>query len=130
MAGAGARGRGSSSGRPDRMPRVNELLREVLAEAIERISDADDRLALVTVTAVRCDTDLRHALVYLSELTPEAALVLDEHRKRLQASLAGQVRLRRTPLLAFAADPAIEAGRRVEDALRRVLPPPGRGQSS
>jgi ribosome-binding factor A len=104
------------------MPRVNELLREVLAEAIERISDSDERLGLLTVTGVHCDADFSRAVVYLADLSPKAAVVLEEHRRRLQAIVASEVRIRRTPLLRFAADPGVQAGRRVEDVLRRVLP--------
>ena len=37
------------------MARVNQLLREVLAEEIELVAAADSRLELVTVTAVACD---------------------------------------------------------------------------
>ena len=35
-----------------RTARVNEVLREVIADAIERMADSDERLRLVTVTAV------------------------------------------------------------------------------
>ena len=38
-----------------RTARVNELLREVLADALERAADADERLRLVTVTSVDAD---------------------------------------------------------------------------
>ena len=51
-----------------RSARVNEILREVLADALERLADTDDRLGLLTVTGVDCDPDLRHALVLFSSL--------------------------------------------------------------
>ncbi|MGH9179153.1 MAG: ribosome-binding factor A [Acidimicrobiales bacterium] len=101
-----------------RMARVNELVREVVAEEIERLSDGDDRLAMLTVTAVDVDPDLRHAKVLLSSLPPGAEEALDEHRVRIQAAINRQARLKRTPQLSFAADPAVESGRRVEDILR------------
>ena len=106
------------SRRYPRIARVNELVREVVAEELERISDADDRLALVTITAVSVDRDLRHARVLLSSLPPDAEEALEEHRVRLQAAINRQARLKRTPQLSFAADPAVESGRRVEDILR------------
>ncbi len=53
--------------------RVNQVLRQVLAEELERLADADERLRLVTVTAVDTAPDLRHATVYLSSLSDEAA---------------------------------------------------------
>lgn len=101
-----------------RTARVNALLREVVADALERISDGDDRLRLLTVTGVEVDPDLRHARVFLASLPDAAAEALDEHRKDLQAVIAGQVRLKRTPLLEFAADPAVAAAERVEQVLR------------
>lgn len=103
-----------------RTARVNEVLREVLAETIERLADTDDRLALVTVTAVTSDPDLRHASVLFATLDEPAHAALAEHRPRLQAAVAGEVRLRRTPKLAFAVDPAVSTGDRIEEILRRL----------
>ncbi len=49
-----------------RMVRVNEVVREVVADELERLSDP--RLGLVTVTGVEVSNDLRHATVYYSAL--------------------------------------------------------------
>jgi len=114
--------RGGAHGYP-RTARINELLREVLADALERLSDADDAVGLLTVTGVECSSDLRHAVVYLSSMTEAAAEVLDEHRLQLQSEIASQVRLKRTPRLSFAIDPAVVHGAMVDDALRRLAPP-------
>lgn len=103
-----------------RSARLNVLLREILATEIERISDGDDRLGMLTITEVVCANDLKTALVYCSSLPPLAADALGEHRKALQAVLGRQIRTKRTPTLSFAADPAIEAGERIEAALRRA----------
>ena len=100
--------------------RVNQVLREVLAEEIERLADADERLRLVTVTAVDTAPDLRHATVYLSSLTEESAAALAGRRIRLQQTVARQIRLKRTPQLGFEEDPAVSAGNRVDEALRRI----------
>ena len=109
----GARGR-----RYPRMARVNEVVREVVAEEIERLADGDDRLGLITVTGVDVDGDLRRAKVLLSSLAPAAEEALEEHRVRIQSAISRQVRLKRTPQLSFAVDPAVESGKRVEDILR------------
>lgn len=106
-----------------RTARINESLREVLAEALERMEDLDERLGLLTITAVDCDPDLRHAVVYLSSLDGQEAEALAEARVRLQAAISSQVRLKRTPQLRFEADPAVAAGRRVEEILRTIAPP-------
>jgi ribosome-binding factor A len=107
---------------------VNEILREVLADTLERMTDNDERMEFLTVTAVACEPDLRHAVVLFASLSPEAAEALEETRPRLQAAISAQVRLKRTPLLSFAADPAVASGQRVEDILRSLGPfEPGHG---
>jgi ribosome-binding factor A len=103
-----------------RSARVNEVLREVLAEAIERLADTDDRLALLTVTAVAADPDLARARVLFASLSDDASTALGESRARLQAVVADQVRLKRTPQLAFTVDPAVTTGERVEEILRHL----------
>ena len=96
------------------------MLREVVADALERISDVDDRLLLVTVTAVDTAPDLRQATVYLSSLSDDTAAALVELRVELQRSIGRQVRLKRTPLLKFAPDPGVAHGARVEQILRQL----------
>jgi len=101
-----------------RTARVNELVREVVAEELERIDD--ERLELVTVTGVDVEPDLRRAVVWFTSLTESVDEVLAEHRVRLQAAIGRQVRMKRTPELTFRPDPAISTGRRVEDILRQL----------
>jgi ribosome-binding factor A len=100
--------------------RVNQVLRQVLAEELERLADADERLRLVTVTSVDTSPDLRTATVYLSSLSEEAADALAERRPQLQGAVGRQTRMKRTPLLTFSADPAVIEGTRVEEALARI----------
>ncbi len=93
---------------------------QVLGDALERLRDDDERLALLTVTGVDVEPDLRHATVFMASL-PEGALpALEARRGDLQAAIAREVRLKRTPTLRFVADPAVAAGQRVEEALRRA----------
>lgn len=98
--------------------RVNELLREVLAEELERLEDDDERLGMLTITGVESDPDLRHATVFLSSLPEGAEEALAEHRPRLQAAIGRQARLKRTPQLSFAVDPGVRQGEIVEEILR------------
>jgi ribosome-binding factor A len=114
--------------RPGRLDRVNHAVQEVVADELEVI--ADERLGLVTVTGVRVDPDMRHAVVWFSSpnlvglVRPGSrpddvvAAILGEHRIRLQKAIARQLRLKRTPELGFRPDPAIVAGTRVEEILR------------
>jgi ribosome-binding factor A len=110
-----------SGARYARSLRVNQVLRQVVAEEIERLADADERLRLVTVTAVDCSPDLRQATVYLSSISDDAAEALEERRLALQSCVGREVRMKRTPRLAFAADPAIVSGEAVESVLRRLV---------
>ena len=97
--------------------RVNQVLRQVVAEELERLADADE-LPMVTVTSVDVAPDLRTAVIYLASLSEETAVVLEERRKHLQKLIGLQMTIKRTPRLTFQADPAIVAGSRVEELLR------------
>ena len=133
-----SRGGGRRSGRAERAvggapryprsARVNNLLREVLADALQRLSAADDRLSLLTITDVQCDPDLHAATLLFASLDDEQREALADARVRLQAEVARQVRLKRTPLLSFAADPAIATGNRIEDILRGLDHPEASGE--
>ncbi len=100
--------------------RVNQVLRQVVAEELERLADADERLRLVTVTSVDTAPDLRKATVYLSTLSEEAAAALEDRRAQVQRAVARQTQLKRTPQLSFVQDPAVVAGGRVDEVLRRL----------
>lgn len=99
-----------------RTARVNEVLREVVADELRRLND--EPLELVTVTGVDADPDLRHATVWLSSLDEALEAALAVQRVRLQGAIAAQLRLKRTPELAFRPDPGIASGARVEEILR------------
>ena len=103
-----------------RTARINELLREVLAEELERFADTDERLRLPTVTGVEITTDLSSAKVYMSSVDETVLEALSEHRAHLQRSIGRQVRMKRTPKLQFMRDPAVAEGERVEEILRRL----------
>jgi len=108
-----------------RTARLNKLLQEVLADELERLSGDDDRLRLATITAVVVDPDLRHAKVLFDPglepgVTNEVAEALAEQRVRLQAAVARQVRLKRTPQLSFLSDSGVTTGSRVEEILREI----------
>jgi ribosome-binding factor A len=94
----------------DRMRRVNESLRAVLAEAVGELKDP--RIGFITVTGVKTSPDLRHAKVFVS--------VLGSERKRTD-SLAGELRLKRTPQLTFQYDPSVEEGVRMSKLIDELV---------
>jgi ribosome-binding factor A len=112
-----------------RRVRLNELLREVVGEELMRI--ADERLELVSVTAVDVDNDLNRAIVYFDSLAGEAGdadvlEALGEHRRALQRAIGRQIHARKTPVLEFRPDDVIRSAERIERILRE-LPPTSEG---
>jgi ribosome-binding factor A len=111
---------------PERMRRVNESIRQVLAEAVGELKDP--RIGLVTVTAVRTSPDLRHATVYVSVLGSDrkrdrTLAGLEAAHGPLQGRLARELRLKRTPQLAFEYDPSVERGVRMTKLIDELAPP-------
>ncbi len=109
-----------------RTARLNELLREILAEELASIDD--ERLDLLTITAVDIDGDLRNAIVFYDSLQGEegdAEILegLDDNRWRLKGAIARQARIKRTPELTFSPDLAVRSGARIEELLSTVVPP-------
>jgi ribosome-binding factor A len=109
----------------DRMRRVNAAVREVLSEAVGELKDP--RIGFVTITGVETTTDLRQAVVFVS--------VLGSERKReqsidglqaahglLQARIARELRLKRTPQLTFEYDPSVERGVRMTQLIDELAP--------
>lgn len=103
-----------------RTARVNELVREILGDELERIDDP--RLEMVSISEVEINQELTQAAVYFSSLRDdgdkEITEALGELRVRLQAAIGRQARMRRTPELRFVADPSIRTGWQVEQILR------------
>jgi ribosome-binding factor A len=109
----------------ERMRRVNESLREVLSESLGTLNDP--RIGLVTITGVQTSPDLRSARVFVS--------VLGSERKRseslaglraahgvLQARIGRELRLKRTPQLAFEYDPSVERGVKMSMLIDELAP--------
>ena len=112
-----------NKGGGDRMRKVNELLREVIADEVVALKDP--RIGFVTVTGVNTAPDLRHATVYYSvlgsgEAQEATADALVSAAARLQRAVGSQTRLKFTPVLEFAVDPAIESGDRIDQILREL----------
>jgi ribosome-binding factor A len=106
-----------------RTARLNELIRQIVAEELERIDD--EAIELATVVAVESEADLRSATVYVSALggpEDDAALVeaLGPYRVRLQTAINRQARFKRTPELTFAPDEVTRSANRIEQVLREL----------
>ena len=114
------------------MRRVNEAVRQVLSEAVPELKDP--RIGFVTVTGVETTSDLRHAKVFVSVLGSGRAqrdtlTALEAARPVLQGSIARELRLKRTPQLAFEYDRTVERGVRMTRLIDELAPddPDGAG---
>ena len=109
----------------DRMRRVNAAVLEVLAEAVGELRDP--RIGFVTVTGVETSRDLRHAQVFVSVLGSEAKREktlegLEAAHGVLQARIAQELKLKRTPQLTFKYDPTVERGVRMSQLIDELAP--------
>jgi ribosome-binding factor A len=107
------------------MRRVNESVRQVLSEAIGQLKDP--RIGFVTLTGVQTSPDLRHARVFVSVLGSERKRIatmagLQAAHTVLQARLASELRMKRTPQLAFEYDPSVERGVRMTKLIDELAP--------
>ena len=105
----------------ERMRRVNEAVREVLSARIAA-GLKDPRIGFVTVTAVETSSDLRHARVFVSVLGDEEERArtlagLESSHGVLQAGIARELRMKRTPTLEFVYDESIARGMRISELL-------------
>ena len=109
----------------DRMRRVNEALKQVLSESVGQLKDP--RIGFVTVTRVETSTDLRAARVFVSVLGSAAKqrrtlAGLAAAHGVLQSRVARELRLKRTPQLAFEYDPSVERGVRMSQLIDELAP--------
>jgi ribosome-binding factor A len=101
----------------ERMRRINEVMRKVLGGAILRDLE-DPRIGFVTVTAVDTSPDLRSARVHVSVLGDEdereaTLAALRSSHGILQAAVAREIRMKRTPTLTFHYDEGPERAARL-----------------
>ena len=100
-----------------RMRRVNEAIREILADAITT-ELKDPRIGFVTVIEVDTSPDLRAARVYVSVLGSDeerenSLAGLRSSHGLLQSKIASGMRMKRTPTLTFEYDETVERGDRI-----------------
>ena len=107
------------SGAPDRLTRVNELIKREMSELITRYSIAPSPSMLVSVTEVRTSVDLRNATVSVSvfggdKIAQRMVLEnLNAARRDFQSAMARSLGFKHTPVLAFRIDKRVAAGDRV-----------------
>lgn len=106
-----------------RMRRVNEILREAVADEVLHLKDP--RIGFLTITGVDTAPDLRNATVYFSvlgddEQIAEAGVALESAASRIRIAVGAQVRLKYLPRFTFTVDPSIEYGTKMAALLRSI----------
>ena len=104
---------------------MNEAIRQILSDTIPTLKDP--RIGFVTVTGVQAASGYAHATVYISVLGTEGEQqrTLEGLRAAhgvLQAQVARELGTRRTPVLSFEYDPAIERGVRLTKLIDELVP--------
>ncbi len=108
-----------------RTERVNELLREEIADLL-RSELRDPRIGgLVSVTHVDVSPDLRKANAYVSVLGTEderrsTMAALEHARPFLRRELSRRVSLRNTPDVSFLSDTSMERAQEMTDLMRKA----------
>jgi ribosome-binding factor A len=107
------------------MRRVNAAVREVLSETVGELKDP--RIGFVTITGVDTSADLRAARVFVSVLgsarkREETLAGLGAAHGVLQARIASELRLKRTPQLTFEYDDSVERGVRMSHLIDELAP--------
>ncbi len=114
------------------MRRVDEAIRQVVGDAVAG-ELKDPRVGFTTVTDVRTSSDLRHARVYVSVLGASGGASNQAEREAtlaglrsahgfLQAQIAGELHLKRTPTLEFFYDNTTDRALRVEELIVQSAP--------
>lgn len=116
----GRRPAGNTTHKYPRTARLNESLREVIADELTRIDD--ERLDMVTITSIDVDPEMNRANVFFDSLLgedgdAEILEVLGSYRVRIQSSVGRQIRSKKTPILIFHPDESIRAADRIDQIL-------------
>ena len=98
----------------------------MLSDALPTLKDP--RIGFVTVTGVQATKDFAQATVFVSVLGTESEQErtlagLKAAHGVLQAHVARELRLRRTPVLSFEYDPTVERGVRLTKMIDELVAP-------
>ncbi len=111
----------------DRIVRVNELLKRVLADLMETLALNEENGCIISITRVECASNLKSAQVYVSilgakndEAEQRVIRRLIERKSEIQMLMSQEVILKYTPVLQFILDKSVSEGDRVLDLLRQM----------
>jgi ribosome-binding factor A len=105
--------------------RAAQLIMEIMSGLLMN-EVTDPALQGVTVTEVRVDREIEYADIYVHSLDDREEVMAGLERANgfLRRELAARTRFRRTPVLHFHWDVAMEHGERIDDLLDSIDIPP------
>lgn len=104
--------------KPDRIPRVNELIKEELAPLVQKETQGK----FVTITEVNTARDLKNATVWLATIDKDKDEIvehLQDSAHKFQQTLGRKLDLRNIPRLYFKLDKSGERAQRIDEILER-----------
>ena len=111
----------------DRIVRINELLKRVLADLVETLALNEENGCIISITRVDCASNLKSAQVYVSilgakndEAEQRVIRRLIDRKAEIQTLVSREVILKYTPVLQFILDKSVSEGDRVLDLLRQM----------
>lgn len=105
-------------GKPDRMARVDELLKEELAPLVQQETQGK----FVTITDVDTARDLKNATVWVATIDKDKDEIIDhlqDSAHEFQHDLGQRLDLRYIPKLYFKLDKSGEKAQRIDEILER-----------
>lgn len=103
-----------------RKNRINDAVKEELAQIIRNVKDPRIADAFVSITAAEVSGDLKFAKIYFSVMSGDKTEVLNGLKNAqgfFRSELAKRLNLRQTPLLSFEYDSSIEYGANISKIL-------------
>lgn len=119
----------SAKGPSQRMLRVGEQIKQIIAETMTRGHFHQEVLinaGHITVSEVRVTPDLKHARAYVTSLSgenmDEILPALNDSAAVFQKDVSRNSNLKFTPKVTFVRDETLAEAQRIDDILRSVLP--------
>ena len=103
-----------------RRNRINDAVKEEMAQIIRDVKDPRIAEAFVSITAAEVSGDLKFAKIYFSVMTGDKSEVLKALKNAqgfFRSELARRINLRQTPQLAFEYDNSAEYGANISKIL-------------
>lgn len=119
--------------KPQRVHRLSEQIRTVIATELQRL--ADPCFDLITITATKVSSDMRYAKIYWSVLGKasrkhEVKAALEQAKALLRRSMAPKLGLRIVPEITFIYDDTLDVIEETQRLFQRVHEKDSKKQTS